>query len=210
MTHALTLYRFELSGHSHRAQLFLALLGLDVRLVDVNLREREHKAPEFLKMNPFGQVPVLVDGNDVVSDSNAILTYLAAKYGGPRWWPTNAVDVARIVRWFAVTSGPVTQSLALARFHHVFKGPVDLPAVHAKGYDLLKVYEAELTNEPFLTGSTVGLADIANYTYVAHAPEGGLSLEPFPQVRAWLQRIEALPGFVGMKRSPLPPPSNPT
>lgn len=212
MTNKLTLYRFELSGHSHRAQLFLSLLGLDARLVDVNLRDKEHKQPEFLKKNPFGQVPVLVDSNSVdgdtvVSDSNAILTYLAAKYGGPRWWPTSPVQLADIVRWFAVTSGPITQSLAPARFHYVFKGPADLPTLHAKGYDLLKVYEAELTHKPFLIGSEVSLADIANYTYVAHSPEGGVSLEAFPHVRAWLQRIEALPGFVGMKRSPLPSPA---
>lgn len=207
MTHALTLYRFELSGHSHRAQLLLALLGLEVQLVDVNLREKEHKQPEFLKKNPFGQIPVLIDGEVIVSDSNAILTYVASKYGGPRWWPTDPVAVAQIVRWFAVTSGPVTQSLAPARFHYVFKGPADLPALHAKGYDLLKVYESELTSKPFLLGSEVSLADIANYTYVAHSPEGGFALDAYPHVRAWLQRIEALPGFVGMKRSPHPTPS---
>lgn len=204
MTTALTLYRFELSGHSHRAQLFLSLLGLEAQLVDVNLGAKEHKQPEFLRKNPLGQVPVLVDGEDVVSDSNAILTYLAIKYGGAQWWPTDPRELAQIVRWFAVTSGPVTQSLAPARFHFVFKGPADLPALHAKGHELLKVYEAELTRSPFLIGSQPSLADVANYTYVAHAPEGGFSLEAYPHVRAWLQRIEALPRFVGMKQSPHP------
>lgn len=206
MTKPLTLYRFVLSGHSHRAQLFLALLGLDVDLVDVNLGAREHIQPEFLTKNPLGQVPVLVDGEDVVADSNAILAYLAAKYDPARWWPTEPHELAQIVRWFAVTSGPVTQSLAPARFHFVFKAPADLPTLHSKGNELLRVYEAELTHKPFLIGSKPSLADIANYTYVAHAPEGGFSLEPYPHVRSWLERIEALPGFVSMKKSPHPSP----
>jgi glutathione S-transferase len=198
------LYRFALSGHSHRAQLFLALLQLDVDLVDVNLPGKEHKEPHFLEKNPFGQVPVLVDEDVVVADSNAILTYLAARYGGSRWLPEDPFQLSQIVRWFAVTSGPVTQSLALGRAHFLFKAPADLASVHAKGRELLGLYERELAKKPFLIGSEPSLADIANYTYVAHCPEGGFSLEPFSGVRAWLERIEALPGFIGMKKSPPP------
>lgn len=204
MSKPLTLYRFVLSGHSHRAQLFASLLGLDVELVDVDLPRGEHKQPPFLAKNPFGQVPVLVDGQATISDSNAILMYLAAQYGRARWLPTDSIALAQIVRWFAVTSGPVAQSLAPARAHFLFKAPADLQALHAKGHALLQVYEGELKVRPFLLGEEATLADLANYTYVAHSPEGGFSLERYPHVRAWLQRIEALPGFVGMKRSPLP------
>ncbi len=74
---SLTLHRFPLSGHAHRAELLLSLLGLDANLVDVDLRKGAHKQPDFLKLNRFGQVPVLEDGNQVIADSNAILVYLA-------------------------------------------------------------------------------------------------------------------------------------
>ncbi|MEE9160456.1 MAG: glutathione S-transferase N-terminal domain-containing protein, partial [Gammaproteobacteria bacterium] len=71
------LYRHALSGHSHRAELFLSLLGLDHSLIDVDLMNGEHKSDKFLKLNPFGQVPVLDDDGVIIFDSNAILVYLA-------------------------------------------------------------------------------------------------------------------------------------
>ena len=76
----ITLHRMALSGHCHRVELFLSLLGVPYRLVDVDLAKGEHKKPEFLAMNPFGQVPVLQDGDVTLGDSNAILVYLEAKY----------------------------------------------------------------------------------------------------------------------------------
>jgi glutathione S-transferase len=204
MTASITLYRFPLSGHSHRAQLLASLLGLDVTLVDVNLPGREQKTPEFLARNPLGQVPVLVDGNDVIADSNAILMYLAAKYSPDRWLPKTPWALAQVVRWFAVTSGPMVQTLAHARAHYLFKRPTDIAATQAGAHDLLRVYEAELEARPFLLGDEVSLADVASYTYVAHAPEGGVSLAAYPRVQSWLAKVEALPGFVAMKKSPLP------
>lgn len=201
---SLRLYRFVLSGHSHRVQLFASLLGMPIELVDVNLREREQKSPAFLAKNPLGQVPVLEDGEVTLADSNAILMYLAAQYGSREWLPSGALALGQTVRWFSVAAGPVTQSLALARAHHLFRAPVDLPAVQQKAHDLLRVYEGELGLRPFLLGSKPTLADVANYTYVAHAPEGGVSLDAYPRVRAWLERIENLPGFVGMQKSPHP------
>lgn len=204
MTASITLYRFPLSGHSHRAQLLASLLGLDVTLVDVNLPGREQKTPEFLAKNPLGQVPVLVDGNDVIADSNAILMYLAAKYSPDRWLPKTPWALAQVVRWFAVTSGPMVQTLAHARAHYLFKRPTDIAATQAGAHDLLRVYEAELEARPFLLGDEAGLADVASYTYVAHAPEGGVSLAAYPRVQSWLAKVEALPGFVAMKKSPLP------
>jgi glutathione S-transferase len=204
MTTSITLYRFPLSGHSHRAQLFAALLDLEVTLVDVNLPGREQKTPEFLAKNPLGQVPVLVDGNDVIADSNAILMYLAAKYAPDHWLPQTPWAIAQIVRWFAVTSGPMVETLARARAHYLFKRPTDLTATQAFAHDLLKVYEAELSRSAFLLGDQVSLADVASYTYVAHSPEGGVTLDQYPAIQSWLGRIEALPGFVAMTKSPLP------
>lgn len=89
------LYDFALSGHSHRARLMLSLLDLEYEAVPVNLREGEHKQPAFLKLNRFGQIPVLVDGDEVIADSNAILVYLARRYGHGDWLPSDPVREAR-------------------------------------------------------------------------------------------------------------------
>ena len=81
------LYYHPLSGHSHRARLFLSLLGVEHELVEVDLMKGEHKSPEFLKLNRFGQVPALVDGGTTIADSNAILVYIAKKLGKTEWLP---------------------------------------------------------------------------------------------------------------------------
>src|SRR3546814_17781104 len=92
---AIKLYRHALSGHSHRAQLLLSLLGLDAELIDVDLKSGAHKQPGFLQLNSFGQVPVLDDDGTVVSDSNDILVYLAKKHGGGQWLPEDPDGAAR-------------------------------------------------------------------------------------------------------------------
>ncbi|HEY0825026.1 MAG TPA: glutathione S-transferase N-terminal domain-containing protein, partial [Ramlibacter sp.] len=80
-------YRMALSGHCHRVELFLSLLGLPHTLVDVDLAAGEHKRPEFLARNAFGQVPVIEDGEVTLADSNAILVYLEGRYAPGRWLP---------------------------------------------------------------------------------------------------------------------------
>jgi glutathione S-transferase len=150
----LRLHRHRLSGHSHRAELMLALLGLPYELVDIDLGGRAHEAPDFLAMNAFGQIPVLQDGDVTLADSNAILVYLAGTY--------------------------------------------------ARSHALLGVLQGHLeSGAPYLAADHPTIADVALYTYVAHAPEGGVSLADYPAVRAWLGRVEALPGFVPMVPSPV-------
>ncbi|MFP6800803.1 MAG: glutathione binding-like protein, partial [Pseudomonas sp.] len=90
---------------------------------------------------------------------------------------------------------------ASARLITVFGAPLNAEDVIARSHGLLKVMDSELTNNPFLAGATATIADVANYTYIAHAPEGNVSLQAYPNVRAWLERVEALPGFVPMQRT---------
>src|SRR3569832_880793 len=116
----ITLHRMALSGHCHRVELFLSLLGVPYRLVDVDLAKGEHKKPEFLAMNPFGQVPVLQDGDVTLGDSNAILVYLEAKYAPGQWLPRDPVGAARVQRWFSVAAGPVAFGPAAARVVQLF------------------------------------------------------------------------------------------
>lgn len=195
------LHRFYLSGHSHRVELFLSLLNLPFELVDVDLAAGAHKQAAFLAMNPFAQVPVIQDGDITLADSNAILVYLANKYDSGRWLPRDPLGAAAVQRWLSVAAGPVAFGPATARLATLFKAPVNAAEAIERANNLFAVMEAELKNTPFLTGNTPTIADIANYTYIALAPEGNISLDAYPQLRNWLQRIEALPRFVPMQKS---------
>ena len=201
MSNAIKLYRHPLSGHAHRVELLLSLLNLPTELVFVDLAKGEHKKAEFLAINPFGQVPVIDDNGTVISDSNAILVYLAKKYGSGSWQLNDPLTEARVQRWLSVAAGQVAYGPAAARLITVFGAAFNADEVISRAHALLKVMENELAASPFLTGSAPSIADVANYSYIAHAPEGNVALEAYPNVRAWLQRIEALPGFVPMQRT---------
>lgn len=109
------LFDFPLSGHAHRARLFASLIGADVEIVNVDLANGEHKTPEFLAMNPFGEVPVLQDDGVFISDSTAILVYLAKKTGNTGWLPEDALGAARVQRWLSVASGEIAYGPCAAR-----------------------------------------------------------------------------------------------
>lgn len=197
------LYRHPISGHSHRVELCLSLLGLPYQLLHVDLMQGAHKQPEFLAKNAFGQVPVIEDGDFTLADSNAILVYLGERYDeAGRYWPRTAQGKAEVVRWFSIAAGPMAAGLAGARAVRIIGAKLDYDRAVAIGQQLLKTLEAELSARSFLVGSAATLADVACYTYVARAPEGDISLAPYPALQAWLARVEALPGFVPMLVTP--------
>ncbi|MBS0357457.1 MAG: glutathione S-transferase [Proteobacteria bacterium] len=192
------LYRFPLSGHSHRAELFLSLLGLPVEPIDVDLAGGEQKTPAYLAMNAFGQVPVIQDGDVTIADSTAILVYLARRYGDASWLPTDPAGAAQVQRWLSVASGQVAYGPCAARLITVFGMDFNPKEVIARAHALFAVMEKELAERPFLVGDHATIADVANHTYIAHAPEGNVSLADYPNIRSWLARVEALPGFIPM------------
>jgi glutathione S-transferase len=199
--HTLKLYHHPMSGHSHRVHLALSLLGLPYELITVDLMKAAQKQPEFLALNPFGQVPVLDDNGTVIADSNAILVYLARRYGGHSWLPADPAGEAAVQRWLSVAAGQIAFGPAAARLITVFGGKHNADEVIARSHALLKVMDAQLHRTPFLVGGLPTIADVAGYTYIAHAPEGNVALTDYPHVRAWLARIEALPGFVPMQKT---------
>lgn len=198
------LYRSVISGHAHRAELFLSLLGLPYVAIDLDLRAGQQRHPDFLKLNPFGQVPVIDDNGTVVADSNAILVYLATKYGDAHWLPRDPVGAATVQRWLSVAAGDIAFGPATARLGKAFGMAVDIEAATRRAERLFSVMETELSTRPWLCGESPTIADIAGYSYIARAPEGGIVLDPYPSIRAWLARIEALPQFLPMIELPQP------
>ena len=195
----IVLHGFRPSGHSHRAELTLNLLGLPYEFRLVDLAKGAQRSAEFLALNPFGTVPVIEDGDVVIADSVAILVYLASRYDPERrWLPSDPVEAAQVQRWLSVAQGPVFNGPALARIVKLFKGDHDHDRAVATAGRLFTVLEPYLTGRDFLVGAGATLADVALYSYIARAPEGAVSLEPYPAIRAWLERVEALPNFLAM------------
>lgn len=190
------LYYSPKSGHSHRVRLFLSLIGAAFDLIEVDLAARQHKSADFLKMNAFGQVPVLEDDGVAIADSNAILVYLARKFDRTDWYPDDALGAARVQRWLSVAAGQLAQGPASARLVTLFGAKIDADSAIARAHALLALMDAELAPSGWLAAERPTIADIALYSYIARAPEGNVALDDYPHVRAWLGRIEALPGFV--------------
>ncbi|ABE35029.1 hypothetical protein DR64_6246 [Paraburkholderia xenovorans LB400] len=197
------LYYHPLSGHSHRAHLFLSLLGVEHELVEVDLMKAEHKSAEFLALNRFGQVPVLVDGDTVVADSNAILVYLARKLNRTDWLPQTPAGEAAVQRWLSVAAGEIACGPAAARLITVFGAARNAEEVIGRAHATLRVIDQELAGREFIVGAHPSIADVALYSYIARAPEGNVDLSGYPNVNDWLRRIEALPGFVEFRKTPV-------
>ncbi|NJN45723.1 MAG: glutathione S-transferase [Candidatus Competibacteraceae bacterium] len=197
MSQAIRIHSFPLSGHAHRVVLFASLAGIAHEIINVDLAAGEHKQPAFLALNPVGQVPVIEDGDVVVSDSNAILVYLARKYA-PSFIPQDPKLEAEVQKFLTLAAGEIAFGPAAARLITVFNAPLDAEFAKATADKVLTKLENHLEGREFLVGDKPTIADVSLYSYTAHAPEGNVSLEPYPNVRRWLANIEALPGFVPM------------
>ncbi len=193
------LYGHELSGNSYKAKLMLSLLGLDYEWIKVDLMTGAHKQPEFLALNPFGQVPLLVDGNFILPDAQAILVYLARQYGTQQWLPLEAEPMSRVIRWLSTTAGEIRQGPESARLYHLFKATsINLERANQKAEFILTQLNDRLADREWLELGHPTIADVAVFPYVALAPNGKISLKPYPHVLDWIDRLKHLPGFLGM------------
>jgi glutathione S-transferase len=198
MPNAIRIHRHPLSGHSHRVELFAKLGGISHELVDVDLLAGEHKKEPFLSLNPAGQVPVVEDGDTVIADSNAILIYLARKYA-PGWLPTDPVQEAEVQKFLSLAAGEIAHGPATARLVTVFGAHLDAERAKAVAKTAFDRLEMHMAGRDWLVGTYPSIADVAIYSYTAHAPEGNISLEDYPNLRLLLGRVETLPGFVPMQ-----------
>lgn len=194
----LRLYDFDRSGNCYKVRLLLAMLGLSYERIATDSSAGETLTPAFKRLNPRGQIPVLIDGETVIWDSMAILVYLARRYGNGNWLPTDPLGETRVMQWLAVSENELLYGLARARVTVLFDRPFDLEQCHRDAEPGLAAMEQRLQQAPWLAADRPTIADLACYPYVSLAGEGRFSLEPYPAVMAWLERVEALPGWVAM------------
>lgn len=197
------LYYHPLSGHSHRARLLLSLLDVRHELVLVDLALKAQKQMDFLALNPFGQLPVLDDDGAIIADSNAIMVYVAKKMGRADWLPEDPAGAAAVQRWLSVAAGQIAHGPAMARMINVFKAPYRREEVLPRAHAILALIEAALDGRDWIAADRATIADVALYSYVARAPEGDVDLAPYPHIRLWIARVEALPGFVEFQKTPV-------
>jgi len=173
-------------------------LGLSVSSVTVDMPKGEHKSPAFLAKNPNGKVPVLeVDDDFCVWESNAILCYLASLKPESGLLPTDARGQAQVQQWLqwqATTFGPSTGEMLMETVYLQFMGRAKDEAKYQAGLEKVRrdlgVLEKTLAGREFLCGR-LSLADFSLVSCLLLRAPMGLSLEDFPQVKAWVARIEA-------------------
>ncbi len=196
----LKLYDLERSGNCYKIRLMLSMLGLNHERIPTDSTAGETQTPAFKRLNPRGQIPVLTDGERVIWDSMAILVYIARRYGNEDWLPTDILGETRVMQWLAVSENELLYGLARARVTVRFNRPFDLEQCHHDAMPGLEAMEVRLAEHPWLASERhPTIADIACYPYVSLAHEGAFSLEPYPSVRAWLKRVEGIPGWLPME-----------
>ena len=196
----LQLYNRERSGNCYKARLMLALLGLEYQKIAVHRvdKTRNILPPDFEKLNPLRQLPVLVDAGKPYWGTVAILVYLARKHGGESWLPLDAAGEAEVTQWLALAQNEIFYGLGRARSMRALRwhGYGSLDEAHAIAQVALNALDGRLAGHDWLVLDRLTIADVACYSYTVFAPEGGISLKPYPAVRAWLARIGALPRYL--------------
>lgn len=199
MLGGMKLYAHPLSGNVHKVRLLLSALDLAHEMVVVDVAAGANRRSEFLLKNPRGQVPVLEDGDVRLYDAQAILVYLARRYDqSDLWLPRDPGAEAAVVQWLSFAANELQNGVHSARFHHLLGAPVALEQANAIATRSLALLDDHLATRPFLEHGRVTVADVACFPLVGLAPEGKVSLDRFPAVRAWIERIKALPFYVEM------------
>jgi len=190
------------SGNCYKVQLALEQLGTPYRWVEVDSAAGGTRTPAFLAMNPNGKVPLLeVEPGRYLPESNAILCFLA---DGTRLWPVDRWSRAQALQWMFFEQYSHEPYVAVARFIARWL-PADhprraeLPRLVERGHQALAVMERRLGETPYFAGDSYSVADIALFAYTHCAADGGIALDGYPSVRAWLDRVRAQPGFVPMQ-----------
>lgn len=195
----LTLFDMPLALNCYKVRLLFSLLGVEYRRESIDLLQNQHQTPEFLALNPFGQLPVLKVGDLILRDSHAILVWVARRYGGEHWMPRDIDDEAIVNSWLSAAAYEIRLGPYDARLKKLFPWLcVNADAVEANTKRALGLYEQRLTGRNWIALDRPTVADVAPYPALAQCGDGDVSLAGYPAIRAWMKRMEALPGFVGI------------
>jgi glutathione S-transferase len=190
------IYADSKSGNCLKVKWTADFLGLPYEWIEVDIMQGESRTPDFLALNPAGQVPMVVlDDGRPLAQSNAIILHLAA---GSALIPTDAYARARMLEWMFWEQYSHEPYVAVARFQvkYLGKAVTDLePRLVERGAAALQRLEDGLANAPFLAGDQVSLADVSLVAYTRLSPEGGFSLDAYPAVRDWVGRVERALGI---------------
>lgn len=192
------LYDLELSGNCYKVRLFAALAGIDLTLVQVDFMSGDHKKTPVIDLNPWGELPVLEDGDTVLRDSQAILVYLAGAYGGHAWWPDSPELQGDVMQWLSVAANEIQHGPNVARLVDFFKMDFDKQVALTTSERILGLMEHHLNSNDWLAVGRPTIADCAVYPYVAIAAQGGIDLAPYKAINRWMESIKALPGYISM------------
>jgi glutathione S-transferase len=197
-----TLYDFELSGSCYKIRLLMHILDVKNKLVNVDFVNKEHRTEKYLKLNPFGSIPIFEEDGLLLRDSAGMLVYLSKKYDKKNYWyPDDAASQALIQQWMA-TGGSDIMNSAAARLVKILNYQLDLESLQTKAKATFKIMDAHLANRQFLALDHPTIADIACFPYTAMAGEGGIDLAPYPNILKWIDRMKRVPGFIPMPGIP--------
>jgi glutathione S-transferase len=193
------LYEHASSGNCLKCRLVLRHLSLPYESVSVDLFRGETRTDEHFARNPDGRIPVLeTDGGETIPESGAILLHLAE---GTPLLPAPGLERSRVHQWMFFEQNRIEADLAVARFLKLAGRDVTMPEVFAnrleRGRDALAALDRGLADgRAFLAGDAFTVADIALYGYGHCGADAGADPRDFEHVAAWLDRVEATPGFV--------------
>lgn len=192
------LYDLDVSGNCYKVRLFAALAGIEMEIEAVDFMDGAHKRAPVIELNPWGEIPVLVDGDVVLRDSQAILVYLAKAYGGAQWWPEGAAQQGEVMQWLATAANEIQNGPNFARLIEKFGMPLNKERALYVTERIHGLLDQHLATNEWLALGRPTIAEAAVYPYVAVAWEGGVDLSDRPNIQAWMERIKALPGFEPM------------
>lgn len=199
------LYDYVLSSECYKVRLLGSCLGLSFETVPIDFFPGgEHRSGKFLALSPLGKLPVLSDEQVLLQDGNAILVYLAMRYGeGTRWYPTRDVEEAAFVQQWLTFSTELSGTIGAARLHSMLGQQLDIAKAHAEARDQLTALDDHLTDRSFdgaswLVGDDATIADVAVFAHVAVAGDGAIDLTSYKAVGRWLKQFLSLPGFIPM------------
>jgi glutathione S-transferase len=198
------LYHHPASPFARKVRIAAALLGITLQEEFVDLFAGAGQASEFLRLNPNGKVPTLVDGEFSLWESNAIIQYLAEQTPNNTLLPKDAQSRADILRWQFWEASSFTPACMVYVYENVLK-PIlgsgepnaeELQKAEGKFHRVAKVLDEHLANHAYLVGDSLSLADVAVASVLMYAKQGQYPLDTYQHIQAWFAKIQQLPAWI--------------